>query len=256
MTKFLSILLMFLTVVPHSIEEEHFITNVHECYDKYIYAVDKEIEFGDVVVAFGIHKDKYYVSAFLLSESSISPTIYIYINDKMHTCVAEGTIASAYGFKVNSDDTLKIVFGKDIQNQTYELNVQELIDKLNQEPITGNGTGDFPQNKRESFLMSMIKYLLIGFGIFAVVLIVILVIIVKKGNSIFGRKVYYTENDYTNYDNNQGFEDKQVIDTTYEEVQEKDRQALMDKYFEEFRSGDITEEELNEKLKKLWWKND
>lgn len=256
MTKFLSILLMFLTVVPHSIEEENFIENVNDCYDEYIYAIDEEIEFGDVVVAFGTHKDKYYVSAFFLSESSISPIIYIYINDKVHTCVAEGTIASAYGFKLSKDDTLKIVFGKEVQNKTYELNVQELIDKLNQEPLSGNGTGDFPENKRESYLLSMIKYLLIGFGVFAIILIVLLVVIIKKGNSIFGRKVYYNENDYNNYDNNQGFEDSKVIDTTFEEVQEVDRQALMDKYFEEYRLGDITEEELNEKLKKLWWKND
>ena len=40
-----------------------------------------------------------------------------------------------------------------------------------------------------------------------------------------------------------------------QEIEKVDKQSLMDRYFEEYRSGEITEEELNEKLKKLWWQN-
>lgn len=256
MIKFFSLFLAFLTIVPTTIEQESFMETINDCYEQYIYAIDEDIEFGHVTIAIGTHKDKYYISAFLLSESSLSPNIYIYVNDKVNTCVAEGTIANAYGIKVDKDDTLKISFGKEPQLKTYELSLTELIEELNTNPLSGNGTGDFPSNKRESFFISMLKYMLIGFGIFLVGLIILLVIIIKRGKSIFNRQVYYNNNDYNNYDNTEGFSDQNVIDATFEEKTDEDRQALMDKYFEEYRSGDITEEELNEKLKKLWWKNE
>lgn len=255
MSKLLSLFVMLLAVVPHSIEQENFMTKVNECYDEYIYAISEEIEFGDVMIAFGKYKKDYYISAFCLSESSLSPNIYIYINDKLYTCVSEGTIGLAYGFKVKENDSIKIVFGKEPQTKTYELSFDNLMQQLQQEPIEGKGSGDFPENKRESYILSILKFVLIGFAVFCVLLIILLIFIIKRGKSIFSKKIYYND-DYDNYNNSQEFEDKDVVDTTFEEVQDIDRQALMDKYFEEYRCGDITEEELNEKLKKLWWKND
>lgn len=254
MIKLFSFIMLLLSVVPTTIEQEKFITTVNDCYEEYIYAVNEEIEFGQVTICFGTYKNKYYVSAFILSESSLSPNIYIYVNNKLTTCVAEGTVANAYGIKVDSNDTLKIIMGKDPQTKTYELSLDELISNLQQTAIKGNSQGNFPSNKRESYVLSLLKLLLIGFGIFAVVLIIILFIIIKKGKSIFAKKVYYNDEyeDYYNYKK----EDEDVIEATYEDNNEVDRQVLMDKYFEEYRSGDITEDELNEKLKKLWWKND
>ena len=46
------------------------------------------------------------------------------------------------------------------------------------------------------------------------------------------------------------------IEESKESVQQVNKQALMDRYFEEYRKGDITEDELNEKLKRLWWQDD
>ena len=50
-------------------------------------------------------------------------------------------------------------------------------------------------------------------------------------------------------------EDEEIIDASFE-VEQVNKQEIMDRLFEEYRHGDITEEELNEKLKKLWWNND
>ena len=51
-------------------------------------------------------------------------------------------------------------------------------------------------------------------------------------------------------------EDEDIIDVESDniEVQQVNKQEVMDRLFEEYRHGDITEDELNERLKKLWWK--
>ena len=251
MIKLLTIVLAFLSIsLSSSIEEERFLENCHTSYDEYTIIENEETSLGDVTIVFGKKNDKYYMSAFFLNESTVSLNLQYYINDKLKsTFVLEGTVVNSYGVKVDDDDKVTIAIHHVSQDIKYDYTIKELLEKNFQK---GLGTEDFPDNNYEKDVIKIIRLFILFFILLSIVLVLIILYFYKlrKGKfNLVQKPVLDLQDDY--YE-----EYGDPIEDSKEEVQQINKQALMDRYFEEYRKGDITEEELNEKLKRLWWQDD
>lgn len=252
MIKVLIFLITFLNIsfISHSIEEEEFIEKVDKCYETYNVILDKETSVGDVTAVFGIKDDKYYISAFFLNDTSVNMTLKFYINDVLeHTFVVEGTIINAFGVNVKKGDLVKL----EVHHLSLDIHYEFEVDKLlNMELVQGKGVEDFPQNNLEKDVIKIIKLFILGFALASIALIFVIIYFYKK------RKGAFSENAKTVIDVESEYYEEfgDPVEDAKKDLEQVNKQALMDRYFEEYRSGDITEEELNEKLKKLWWKDE
>lgn len=254
MIKMLSIIIAFLSLNicnVTSIEEETFMDNVNKAYDEYKVVIDEETHSGDVTIVFGIKKDDYYLSAFFLNESAANFNLQIYIDDVLeNTFVQEGTVINAFGVEVEEDEMVNVLIHHDSQDFKYQLDIEKLIEEDGF--VEGFGEIKFPQNKFETDIIKIIRLLIFGFAAISCSFIFVIVYFYKKRKGRF----------------NNGYKERiDVVNDYYEEygdpeedakkdIEQVNKQALMDRYFEEYRKGDITEEELNEKLKRLWWQDD
>ena len=252
-------LLPFLVVSINSINEEQFINNINDAYNEYEVILDEEREIGDLTVVFGTYKDKYYLSCFLLNNgTSANHYIKVYLDSKLTTYVPDGGVVEGYKLQVRNEDTIKIVLSTDATEIVVkEFKVSDLKESLKTNQIVGNGLGTFPKNKREISLINQIRLYIFGFFFLAVALGIALVIMYKKAIGRFNKN--HREKPLFDFEQEDKDYDDDVIDVASEveneETYEQNKQEVMDRLFEEFRKGDITEDELNEKLKKLWWKN-
>lgn len=254
MIKMLSIIIAFLSLNicnVTSIEEETFMDNVNKAYDEYKVVIDEETHSGDVTIVFGIKKDDYYLSAFFLNESAGNFNLQIYIDDVLeNTFVQEGTVINAFGVEVEEAEMVNVLIHHDSQDFKYQLDIEKLIEEDGF--VEGLGEIKFPQNKFETDIIKIIRLLIFGFAAISCCFIFVIVYFYKKRKGRF----------------NNGYKERiDVVNDYYEEygdpeedakkdIEQVNKQALMDRYFEEYRKGDITEEELNEKLKRLWWQDD
>lgn len=254
MIKLLSILLAFLSVnvTSHSIEEEKFIENVHNCYDEYKVITDEVTSVGDITIVIGVKDDDYYISAFFLNNTSVNMNLQVYLNEKLEsTFVVEGTVINAFGVKIDETDDVIVVIHHESQDIKYPFKVSEVIaDK--DSFVIGLGDADFPKNKLETNIINIIRLFIFGFAAVSCCFIFVIIYFYKKRKGRFNSS--YKEPIDVVGEYYQEYGDPEV--DSKQEVEQINKQALMDRYFEEYRSGDITEEELNEKLKRLWWQDD
>ena len=228
-----------------------FMNTVNNAYDKYYVVEDQTIVVGDYTLVFGQAGNKYYLSVFLFnSNTQNNHLIKVVVNEQTLTSfVADGGVVCGYGLEVKSNDTFKI-YTSDKQTDVLigSYNVGDLIDELVLNNIVGEGTKDFPKNKREVDLIRTIKLYIYGFVIVSLTFVGVLIYLYKFRIGRFNEK-------YKNLEPNifKPLEEETVIDTTFS-IEQENKQEIMDRLFEEFRHGDITEDELNERLKKLWWK--
>ena len=251
MIKLLTIVLAFLSLnQAFSIEEDKFLENCHAAYDEYKIVTNEETSCGDITIVFGIKDNKYYMSAFFLNDSSVSLNLQYFINDKLKsTFVLEGTVVNSYGVRVEENDKVTVAIHHTSQDIKYDFEVNDLI---NMELIKGTGSEDFPNNNYEKDVIKIIRLFILFFILLSIVLIGIILYFYKMRKGKFNlvqKPVIDVENEY--YE-----EYGDPIEESKESVQQVNKQALMDRYFEEYRKGDITEDELNEKLKRLWWQDD
>ena len=252
MIKILSLIVLILTtnLKTTSIEEERFMENVNSCYNQYSTIIDEETTVGDIRVILGIKDDEYYLSAFFLNEASVNMRLQVFINDSLEgTYVVEGTVINTYGIEIKETDVIKIVLYHESQQYNYNVNVGETLQTI--DFMEGLGNTKFPKNKLETDVIRILRLFIAGFVLLSCCFVFVIVSFYKK------RKGKFNEQNKTVID---------VVGEYYEEygdptidsekeIEKVDKQSLMDRYFEEYRSGEITEEELNEKLKKLWWQN-
>lgn len=252
MIKFLSLIILILTVnlQSTSIEEERFMENVHSCYNKYSTVIDEETTVGDIKVILGLKDDKYYLSAFFLNEASVNMRLQVFINDNLEgTYVVEGTVINTYGIEVQETDNLLIVIHHESQDIKYSLNISETLKTINYQE--GLGNLKFPKNKLETDVIKILRLFIIGFVLISAAFVLVIVYFYKKRKGRFNEKNKNVIDVVGEYYEDYG----DPVEDAEKEIEKVDKQSLMDRYFEEYRSGEISEEELNEKLKKLWWQN-
>ena len=254
MIKFLSLLITLFSFnfMASSIEEEKFLEVVNNCYDQYKIVFEEPTVVGDINIVFGIKNKDYYISAFFLNQSYADMTLQFYINDKLEkTFVEEGTVINAFGVEVDRTDFVTVVIHHESQNIKYSLNISELVSD-NSSFQNGLGQDKFPKNKLETDVIKILRLIIVGFGLLSCIFVFIIIYFYRKRKGRFNESnkqvidvvgEYYQEYGDPNVDSK-------------EEIQKINKQELMDRYFDEYRSGDITEEELNEKLKRLWWQDD
>ena len=249
MLRFLLLFSLLLSVSTTA--EQTFLDAVNEGYEQYAIIVDEEREIGDLTIVVGVVNGKYSISAFLLNNAtSQNHRICIYVNDKLTTFVPDGGVVAGYGLEFKENTHLKIYLVSDNDELlAFESDATDLITTVKSSTLQGHATGEFPKNKRESDLLSKLRLFLIIFVLAAILLALFLIIMYKKAVGRFNGHKEEPLYDYEQQPENE------EIDATFT-VEEENKEAIMDKLFEEFRSGEITEDELNEKLKKLWWHND
>ena len=249
----LKLLMLFsIILATTSIPQESFMDSVNDAYEQYAIVLDESREIGDVTLVAGISKGKYSICAFLLNNgTNANHRICIYVDDKLTTFVPDGGVVAGYGLEIKADKAVKVYLKSDNDEiLIYEGTTNNLISEVDGSTLKGNGSNTFPKNKKETDLLSRLRLFLFLFLGAAVVLAAVLIIMYKKAVGRFSGK---KEEPLYNYEQQP---EEQPEENNEFSVEEENKQAIMDRLFEEFRSGDITEEELNEKLKKLWWHND
>lgn len=245
----------------NTISGNEYMDSVKNSYDEYYIVEDTNLSFGDYTLVFGMYDGDYYLSCFLYNEGvSVNQKIKVLVNgDDVTTFVPDSSVVAGFGLELNEDDCFDI-FVMDNNNETIigSYKVSDLINDFNNHKLIGEGTGDFPKNKKEINAINTIKGFLLGFVLLSILFVIILIVLYKKRLGRFSENyksdpLFDFEKDY--YDNEEE-DDENIIDVESDnvEVQEVNKQEVMDRLFEEYRHGDITEDELNERLKKLWWK--
>ena len=249
MIRFLLLFSLLLSVSTTA--EQTFLDSVNDAYEQYTVIVDEEREIGDLTIVAGAVKGKYSLSAFLLNNAtSQNHRICVYVDEKLTTFVPDGGVVAGYGLEFKENAHVKIYLVSDNDELlVYEADASNLMSAVNDSSLKGNGSAIFPKNKRESDLLSKLRLFLILFVVAAILLAVFLILMYKRAMGRFSGK-----KEEPLYDYEQPSEDE-PRDAEFS-VEEENKEAIMDRLFEEFRRGDLTEDELNEKLKKLWWHND
>ena len=253
MIKVLSLIVLFFSVNlrTSSIEEERFIETVNNCYNQYSVVIDEETTVGDLKVVLGVKKDKYYLSAFFLNDASVNMRLQVFINEELEgTYVVEGTVINTYGIKIENTDIVDVVIHHESQNIKFNLNIAELLKDIQYQQ--GLGSSKFPKNKLETDVIRIIRMFIAGFVLLSLGFVFVILYFYKNRKGRFNPnhnpKIDVVSEYYQEYGD--------PVEEAEKEIEKVDKQSLMDRYFEEYRSGEITEEELNEKLKKLWWQTD
>lgn len=249
----LKLLILFsIILAASSIPQQSFMDSVNDAYEQYVILLDETREIGDVCLVAGAVKGKYSLCAFLLNNgTSTNHRICIYLDDKLTTFVPDGGVVAGYGLELKIDKAIKVYLKSDNDEiLIYENTTNNLISEVNNSTLRGNGTNSFPKNKKETDLLSRLRLFLFLFLGAAVILAAVLIIMYKKAMGRFNGKKEEPLYDFEQQPEEQPLEDNEFS------VEEENKDAIMDRLFEEYRRGDLTEDELNEKLKKLWWHND
>ena len=231
-----------------------FMDKIYNAYDKYYIVEDEKIMVGDFTLIFGQVDNKYYLSCFLYNDGTQNKhLVKIIVNDqKLTSYVHDGGVVEGFGLELDSTDTFK-VYISDKQNDVLlgSYNVSNLIDDLVNDYNVGLGTKEFPKNKRETDFIKTIKLYIYVFVLLSFIFIGILIFLYRYRVGRFSER--YKQIEPNIFEKVKDVDDSEIIDATFT-IEKDNKQEIMDKLFEEYRHGDITEEELNERLKKLWWK--
>lgn len=257
--KLLSIVLTLFTIltVTESIPGDKFQQNVQDSYAEYVYLIDEETVYGDLAFVFGTYKNKYYVACYLYSYNQ-DAKIYLRIkqNDKIVTFVPDSLAIEGYT-KIEEEDFTYCYYKDDNEILIQSFKFTECVAKLKDHPLKGGASGAFPKNKKEVSLITKITLVLIFMLFFTIALALFLIILYKKRVGRF--------NNMKDENSNQDYIDASFITEGDEESfnnyvnRQKDsykepkisKEEIIDRLFKELRSGEITEEELDERLKNL-----
>jgi len=263
--KALSILLTLFSIlnIANTINGEKFIDNVSKAYDEYTIVLDEETSFGDCALVYGTYKNNKYICCYLFLENvSEASYLRIKLDDDVTTYVSDSNVIEGYGLKIKKQSQVSFYFYSNEQEILIkEYSIDELNNLLEINKIDGNGKGKFPSNKKEvTFEDKLITTILIVASINLALVIVVIVLYVKrvgkfnkttpKDPEYYPIKTYIDTTGYEVDNNEQTSEDKNESN----ELTEEQKKEIMDRLFDEFRCGDISEEELNKRLKNLWWK--
>ena len=257
--KLILFILPFLTITS-TISGENFNQKVNDAYSEYIYLVDQETVYGDVALVFGTYKNKYYLSCYLFSYEQDNK-IYLRITqqDKLTTYVPDSLIVEGYGEKISENDFEFSFYTLDEEITIANFKFSEAKEKLKANPLKGNGKGNFPKNKKEVSLMSKITIVLLLMGLLTITLAILFIILYRKRVGRFANEMSEANNqiDYIDAIYNVEETDEASFQNYMDQHQhinedvKLSKAQLVDRLFAEYRAGDITEAELDERLKNL-----
>ena len=109
---------------------------------------------------------------------------------------------------------------------------------------TGNGENDFPKEKIDFDIFDIFLYMFNGFILLVGILSFILLMLYRNRVGKFNQETQIVEN-YIEAD----------YDYQTEEIEDKSEEELMKEAYEDYHKGKITEQELNNRLRNIWWSN-
>ena len=231
------LLFTFLGLGVPTIEQNTFNEVVHDNYDYYQVLIKEETSIGDVEIIRGAVNKKMYVSVFLYQTHENMHKIEV--NNK----IAQDKVINMHKIRLKEDTEVKILsengaFFKEyiVENIEYE----EFIKVAD----TGNGKNNFPKEKTKLDVFDIFSFMFYGFVLLTGILSLILITLYRKKIGKFSQEKQINEN-YIEVD----------YDYQTEEIEEKSEEELMKEAYEDYHNGKITEQELNNRLRNIWWSN-
>lgn len=266
------IILLNILTITSTINGQNFDKNIKDSYEKYIYVVDEENVYGDYALVIGYKKNKTYLSCYLYQHNQ-NKHLYLKIklDNDLTTFVPDSLVIEGYGLEIKSQSKISIyIFDGEQDILLNEYEIAKLINDLNNHPLIGNGTSKFPKNKKEVSFILKLQIALIIFSLISIGFIVLLVILYKKRVGRFNQQQSfsdstdnYIDTTYENIDDKKIENDEDSFNEYMshhqkrdDETQKETKEQIINRLFEEYRTGDISEEELDERLRHLEDDND
>lgn len=230
------LLFTFLGLGVPTIEQNTFNEVVHNNYDYYQVVVEEETMIGDIKIVYGAVNKKMYVSVFFYQTHENMHKIEI--NNK----TTQEKVINIHKIRLKEDIQIKILSEEGAFFKEY------LVENINYEDFTtianiGKGNNDFPREKIEFDIFDIFLFLFYGFVIITGILTFILLTLYRKKVGKFNPKTPIVEN---------------YIDVEYDlnaELEEKTDEELMKEAYDDYHNGKISEQELNNRLRNIWWSN-
>ena len=234
----LTLICSFLIIASPTNVQLDFEKEIHENYEKYYYLVSEETSVGDIVIVVGSIKNKVYVSGFIYSTS----------NKNHYFKLSNGKTYNNVFYKVKTSENMTISIESDAGTFcTYDIEY-DTINKLNELDLkTGEGNNSFPKEKKS---LDIIDIFIIGVFIFVGiigVLSVLLLSLYRNKKGLFGN----VQNQNTN-----NIYEEEIIEIEPIIEEKKTKEELMEEAYNDYNSGKITEQELNNRLRRIWWSED
>lgn len=239
--KFLIILICsFLTITVPTLEQTTFEEIVHKNYEQYYYLVSEEVVIGDVIIVMGTIKKDIYISGYIYNTTS----------EKHLFKLSNGNTYSECFYKVKLTEDLKIMIqtSKGTNFKTYEVENISYNDLMSMNMEKGEGKNSFPSERIKLDIFDI--YALLSFVFIGIIALftIILVMLYRKKEAKF-KQNYHQDREF-NFEKNDIIE---ISNNYFEEEKAKTKDEQMEEAYEEFKKGKITEEELNNRLRRIWW---
>lgn len=231
--KFLiSIICSFLLISSPTSEQTNFESVIYNNYDEYCYVVLEETSVGDIVIVLGSIDEKLYVSGF----------IYNITYKKHQFRLSNGDVYRECFYKVPLKDDFEVFIesASGTKFKTYQIENISYDDFVKMDLIKGEGKNHFPTEEVKLDILDIYSILVLFFiGLIALFTIILNAIYRKKRIS-YNQKYQTTNN---------------VIDLSNDEfeIKEKTKEEQMLEAYDDFKKGKITETELNNRLRIIWW---
>ena len=231
------LLFTFLGLGGVTIEQNTFNEVVHDNYEYYQTLIEEETSVGDIKIVYGAVNEKMYVSVFFYQTHEIMHKIEI--NNK----ITQDKVTNIHKVRLKEDTKITILSNKGaffkeyiVENVEYE----EFITLAN----AGNGKNNFPREKIEFDIFDIFLFMFYGFVLLSGLLSFILLMLYRKKIGKFKQEAPINDN-YIEAD----------YEYNTEEIEEKSEEELMKEAYEDYHNGKITEQELNNRLRNIWWSN-
>ena len=230
------LLFTFLGLGVPTIEQNTFNEVVHNNYDYYQVVVEEETMIGDIKIVYGAVNKKMYVSVFFYQTHENMHKIEI--NGK----IIQDKVISIHKVRLKEDTKIQILSENGAFFKEYIVENIEYEDFITV-AYTGNGENDFPKEKRDFDIFDIFLHMFYGFILLVGILSFILLTLYRKKVGKFSPKTPIVEN---------------YIDVEYDlnaELEEKTDEELMKEAYDDYHNGKISEQELNNRLRNIWWSN-
>ena len=225
------ILFTFLNIIAPTKESDYFKEVIHNNYDYYEIIEEEETSIGDIIIVKGAVNKKMYISMFVYqTQANIHKVV---INNSITT----GEVINIHKVRLDKDIEIKIL------SKNGEFFKKYLVEKTKYDDfikvaMEGNGKNHFPKALQEyNIFDTFVSLIYIFIGLTSFLSLVLFIIYKKKVNkaSTVSNDNYYINVDYDLLE------------------EEKTEEELMKEAYEDYHNGKITEQELNNRLRNIWW---
>ncbi len=227
----IALLWSFLVISSPTIEQDNFLQEVRTNYDIYYLLTEEETVIGDIVVVLGMVNNKLYVSGYIYNTTN-EKHIFIVNQEEYQHCF--------YKVPLTSDTEIIVTTTENSFFKKYKINISadEYLKLPNLQ--IGEGQNDFPKEQNNFNIRDI-------FVILVFVTIGIITIFAVSLTILYRNKKGRFSQDYVTTDNY-----SEIIDIDID-TPEKTKEELMEEAYEDYRNGKISENELNARLRNIWW---